>query len=49
MIYREIKYTKNYMMFWIKMLMRQNETSIVDNLFLLQQYKYKKIKIQCHN
>lgn len=24
-------------------------TSIVDNLFLLQQYKYKKIKIQCHN
>ena len=37
------------MMFWIKMLMRQKETSIVDNLSLLQQYKYKKIKIQCHN
>ena len=37
------------MMFLIKMLMRQKETSIVDYLFLLQQYKYKKIKIQCHN
>ena len=24
-------------------------TSIVDNLFLPQQYKYNKIKIQCHD